>query len=104
MVLTGMRGTFEERGMGDGMGNVGFAGFDAGGFLKSIGKTAASGAAGALAKRATGGAKPPPKPSGGGGGYAAPGKRPLSTGAKVALGVGGVGLAAVLYKAIKGGR
>lgn len=87
MVLSGMRGGFEQRGLLDGMGDIGF---DAGGFLKDVGKSAAGSAISAIGKKFTGGggAKPAAVT---GGGYAAPAKKAgflSTTGGKVAAGAG----------------
>jgi len=94
MVLRGMRGTFEERGLLDGMGDIGF---EVPGFITDIAKAAAGAAltstAQKLAPKPPAPPKAPPKTSAAG----------LSTGAKIAIG-GGALLAVLLVVRGRQGR
>ena len=86
MRIDGMSGTFENRGLLDGLGDIGF---EIPGFIKEYGK---AGAGAILEKGATklgaGGAQPrPPRPKGGGAAAAADDGGGMSTGAKVGLGI-----------------
>jgi hypothetical protein len=95
MVLNGMRGAFEERGLLDGIGDIGF---ELPGFIKDIGKSAASAALTASAQKLTGAPKPAAAPP------PAASKAGLSSGAKIAIVGGGILGLVLLLRRPGGGK
>jgi hypothetical protein len=89
--------------MGEAADGLGSLGFEIPGFLKDVGKSAASSALSTVAKKVAGGGGSKPAAAGGApAGGARPAAKATSTGAKVAI-VGGVVLALVLVaRALRG--